>query len=54
VFVCETIKESSMLRLIRQDCGLDEDVDNHRFDLGVERSVVETEQVLVMVCMINS
>ena len=43
-----------MLRLIRRTGVLDEDVVNSRIELGVENSVLETELVLVVLCMINS
>ncbi len=46
--VCEGIGASSMLSLIRRAGGLDEDVDNLRFELGVESSAAETEPVLVI------
>ena len=48
--VCEAIGAQSMLRLIRRAGGLGEDVDNLRFELGVESSAAETEPVLVMLC----
>jgi hypothetical protein len=54
VCVCEGIGASSMLSLIRRAGGLDEDVDNLTFELGVERSAAETEPVLVMLCLLNS
>ena len=52
--VCEGIGASSMLSLIRRAGGLDEDVDNLRFELGVESSAAETEPVLVMLGLLNS
>ena len=50
----ESIGASSMLRLIRRVVSLGESVANFRFELGVESSAAETEQVLVMLCMLNS
>ena len=42
-----------MLRLIRKT-GLDEDVADLRFELGVEISAAEMEQVLVCLRKLNS
>jgi hypothetical protein len=53
VYVYEGIEAPSMLRLIRRT-GLREDVANIRFELGVESSAAEPEQVLVVVRMLNS
>ena len=50
----EAIGASSMLRLTRRTGGLGMDGVNLRFELGVEKSVAETEEVLVMLCLFKS
>ena len=52
--VCEAIGPPSMFRLIRRAVVLGEDDANFRFDLGTESSAVETELVLVVLCMLKS
>jgi hypothetical protein len=54
VCVHEAIGASSMLRLIRRAGGLGMDDVDLRFELGVESSVAETEEVLVMLRLFNS
>jgi len=51
VWESETTGVSSMLRLM---CDLDEDFTNLRFELGVENSSAETEQVLVLLRLLYS
>ncbi len=51
--MCDAIGAPSMLRLIRR-AGLGDDVANLIFELGVESSAAETEQVLVMLRKLNS
>jgi hypothetical protein len=52
--VCEAIGPPSMFRLIRRAGVLGEDDANFRFELGTESSAVETELVLVVLCMLKS
>ena len=49
VCVCADIllRSDIDIKVDTKGCVLDEDVDNLRFDLGVEISPAETEQVLV-------
>ena len=47
MYVYEGIEAPSILRLIRKT-GLREDVANIRFELGVESSAAEPEQVLLL------
>ena len=55
MWVCETIGASSKnVGVGTWGCGLDEDVANLRFERGVENRAAETEQVLVMLVLVNS
>ena len=42
------------LKVDTYDCGLGEDESNLRFEVGVERIAVETEQFLVMLTLLKS